>query len=444
MSGPRVLFPLLARPVMLWTLFPLFWAVTIPFILVGEAGFSPDVMRGVILHLGILVPAVFGFAVAIARLEFQLAPGSWTLPGARRGLLTDALAVAMPIAAGSALLNGYLAAAGSVASAGAAAFALAMLSFATAGSAIDNGMPRALRWSALLLLAAAAVRPDALSALTAHAPWPLAIAGSGAAALLFAAHFSRTAARRRHSRWSAIAPGIRTGLYWANRHSARSRWSRNLATDRLGPWLRAAAYEGAGGRRVPLSLQFLIMAALAVLAGYLIASPFQTVLLAGIFLVQGRVRLTSPSRYPLSRARRADIAAAGAALEAAAFMALVVGVTLAVRSSGVPMIAWFADDMTSRFGWPAAIAAAFVWAPVAQWGLVVWPGYAGQHGFDGRRLVLLLLYVVPAFITALLLDGMSVPLLAALAAAWGVAGYGVFWVGARRHFARADLVRATV
>jgi hypothetical protein len=444
MSGPGVLFRLLVRPVMLWTLFPLFWALAIPFIMVGEAGFSPDVLRGVALHLAILVPAVFGFAVAIARLEFQLAPQSWTLPGARRGLLAGALAVAVPIAAVSALVNAYVAAEGSVAAAGTVAFALALLSHATAGTAIDSGVPRVLRWSAFLLLAVAAVRPASLLLLTAAAPWTLAVAAGGVAALLLAVQQSRAAARRRLSRWSAIAPGIRTGMYWANRHAARGRRPRNLATDRVAPWVRAAAYEGAGGRRVSLLSQFLIMAGLAVLAGHLIASPFQTVLLAGIFLVQGRVRLTSPARYPLSRARQADIATAGAAIEAAVFMALVAGITLAVRSSGLPMIAWFADDVTSRFGWAAAIAAAFVWAPVAQWGLVVWPGYPGQHGFDSRRLVLLLIYIVPAFLTALLLDGMNIALLAVLATAWGVAGYGVFWIAARRHFARADLIRATV
>jgi hypothetical protein len=440
MSGPRVLFGLLARPVMLWTLFPLFWALMIPVIIAGDAGVSPDVMRGAALHLGILVPAVIGFAVAIARLEFQLAPMAWTLPDARRGLLLGTLIVALPIAMVSTLLSAHLAPTGTAAAAGAAAFALAMLSFTMAATAIDSGLPRALRGAALLLLATAAVRPDVLAPLTIQASWSLAVAGSGAAALLLAVQFSRAAARRRHFRWSAFAPASHAHIYWAQRHASGRRWTHSLATERLGPWLRAAAYEGSGGRRLTLPYQYLLMALMAVLAGHLMNFPFQTLILAGIFLVQGRLRLTSAPRYPLSRTRRADLATAGAVVEGVGFAALLVGVLLAVLAAGVPVPAWFAEETNSSVGWPVTIAMAFAWAPVAQWGLVAWPGTPRQGGFDSRRIVLLMAYMLPALVTARAVAGLDPATLAAVATAFALVGYGVFWMAARRHFARADLL----
>jgi hypothetical protein len=439
---------LLMRRMLLWTLFPLFWAFAIPLMVAAERGASlgallsgaaPAAARIAAVQLGVLVPAVIGVAAAIARVELQHTLFSWTLPGVRRGLLAGTGAIALLLAVASALSAALTALPGAVPGAVAAAFALALLWFATSASTMDVAVPRALRWLCLLALAAAVVRPGALLRLTDSAPWFVTLAAGTAAAALVAVQFSRGAARRRLFLWSSVAP-VRTALYWAGRRTPVQPWRGTLATDRLGPWLRGLVYEASSRGGMTLPLLYLVFAVVTVLSAHLTAQPGQALILAGIFLVQGRLGLSSGLSYPLSRRRRADLAAAAALLEAAAFTGLLVLVVLAVHALEVPVPTWFADDAGSRYGWGPTIGMTFVWAPLAQWGVVVWPG-APWSSVDARRFLLFMAFVIPAMLSARLVAGLDpLPLVAVVAAA-GAAGYTIFWLAARRHFARADLVQ---
>jgi hypothetical protein len=112
----------------------------------------------------------------------------------------------------------------------------------------------------------------------------------------------------------------------------------------------------------------------------------------------------------------------------------------AIRWVGVPVPGWLADE-TSRLGWSAAVAMTFAWAPLAQWGHVIWPTAATAHGaFDRRRFLLLMAYVVPAIVSTHVVTGLGALPLFALATVMVVAGYTAFWLAARRHLTRADLL----
>jgi hypothetical protein len=447
MSGVLALPRLLARPVVLWTLFPLFWAVAIPLMNAFDAGASPGALwagsapeaaRGPVWQFIVLIPAVIGFSMAIVRLELQHALISWTLPDLSRRLLAGTLAIAAPLAAAAAFLAARNAPAGGETLHGAAAFALALLWFALAATAWDYAFPRGARWVALLLVVLAALRPSIMLAVAEAGGWAVAAAAIAAAALLFALQFSRGLARRRYFRWSPAATG-RADLYWAERASSPRRWTGALTDDGLASWLRAAAFSQS---RMPLAVRYLMMGMVAAIAAYLVNNAAMILIMGGTFFGQPGLRLPPGLRYPLSRERRADLSTAGVFIDAALFTVVVTASLLTLRWFNMPVPAWLADE-TSRVGWGAAIAMTLAWAPLVQWSHVIWPATPARHGaFDWRRLLLMLAYVVPALVSTHLVTGLDPLPLAALTTTMVSVGYGVFWMAARRHFARADLLNA--
>jgi hypothetical protein len=450
MSGAYALGRLLWRPLALWTLFPLFWAVAVPLLVLGEGG-SPvsglwrgvgtEAVRTAAWHVAVLVPAVFGLAVSIARLELQYATFSWMLPGVRQRLRAGTVLAALVAAVSVALLVAHTAP-GAVA-VGAllwSAFAVAILCFATLSSAMDAAFPRLVRWTAFVAVAAAAVRPGAVRQLAESWPWLTGLFALVCAALLVAVQFSERSARSRHFRWSAMGsagPGRRM-LYWATRRSAPPRpWVHSLATTRLGPWLHAAAYEGSG-RGAPARV--VLIPAVAVLWAQLTANPAMAAILVGLFLVQGGMGLRSTLPYPLSRARRAELAAAGALVEAAAFVLVMSAAALAVHLLQVPVLPWFADEMPARAGWPAVIGLTFAWAPVAQWAAVRWPANSRNYqDVNVRAFLPLMPYALAVAVSARILlvhdaavtAGVIMGLVVVVRLAW--------WAAVRRHFATAKL-----
>jgi hypothetical protein len=447
MSGALALPRLLARPIMLWTLFPLFWAVAVPLMNAVDAGASPGALwagtvpeaaRGAVWQLIVLVPAVIGFAVAIARLEVQHTLFSWTLPDLSRQLLIGTLAIATPLAAAAGFLAARNAPMGAASLHGAAAFALALLCFALAAAAWDYAFPRGARWVSLLVVAVAGLRPGIMLAVAEAGGAAVAVAAVAAAGLLFALQFSRRLARRRLFRWSPAAAG-RTDLYWAERTNSSRRWTAGPTDDRLVQWLRAAAF---GQSRTPMAVRYLLMGMVTAIAAYLTNNAAMILIMGGVYFGQPGLRLAPGLRYPLSRKRRADLSAAGAFIDAAFFAVVLMGSLVAVRWVGLPVPAWLAEE-ASRAGWGAAIAMTFAWAPLVQWGHVIWPATAETHGaFDRRRFLLLLAYVVPAVVSIYAVTGLRPLPLAVLTTAMISAGYIVFWFAARRHFARADLMNA--
>jgi hypothetical protein len=450
MSGACALGRLLWRPMTLWTLFPLFWAVVVPLLVLGEGG-SPvsglwrgvgtEPVRTAAWHLAVLVPAVFGLAASIARLELQHATFSWMLPGVRQRLRTGTVVAALVAAVAVALLVTHTAP-GDVAVGASlwSAFAVAILCFAALSTAMDAAFPRLVQWTAFLAVAAAAVWPGVVRQLAESWPWLTGLFALGCAALLVAVQFSERSARSRHFRWSAMggaAPGMRT-LYWATRRSAPPRrWSQSLATGRLGPWLRAAAYEGSG-RGAPMRV--VLMPAVVVLSAHLMGSPPMAATLAGIFLVDGGMAPRSTLPYPLSRARRAKLAAAGAVIEAAAFVLVMSVSALAVHLLHVPVLPWFVDELPARAGWPVVIGLTFAWAPVAQWAAVRWPGDPGNYRDVNIRGFL---FYVP-YVLGVALSARALPMHDPAVTAGMIIGLAVvvrlaWWAAVRRHFATVDL-----
>jgi hypothetical protein len=443
MMGLRTMARLLWRPALLWMALPLFWAVAIPLLILGETG-TPvrsiwtgdvtDPVRTAAWHVVVLVPAVLGLALAFPRLELQHALFSWMLPSGRRRLLVGTLAMALPAATVVALPVVRIA----PMPVGLAAVAIAFFWFVTASAAVDVAVPRALRWSGVLALLLAALRPGVVGRLVESWPWAAGAGAVGAAASLLAVQFSRRSSRVRHFRWSSASTGA-TALYWAQRREVLRDWTHSLATGRVGPWLRAIAYEGSAGGAVPFPWSHALMAAFAVAWGHITNQPPMVVILGGLFLSHGRLQLASTVPYPLSRVRRAQLAATGNMIEAATFGAAMVAMLVAVRTAGVPVLGWFVED-SPRYGWAVVIGMTWAWAPIAQWSAIRWPGWRLTGRFEARFLVPWLAYALLATAGARLLTGQTPLALAAWVIGIAAAVQVAHWIAVYRHFARRDLV----
>lgn len=433
---------LLRRPAILWMAFPLFVASVVPVLVLAEGGTpvyalwtgdAAEPVRSAAWRIVVMLPAAFGFAVTLPRLELQHALFSWVLPSVRRRLLLGTLVIAVPFAGVAALPVGRI----GPLPVGLAAFAVALFWFTVASAAVDVAFPRVVRWLGLLALILAAVRPGAFSRLVEAWPWAAAVIALAAGWSLLAVQFSRRSSRVRHFRWSSAATGA-TALYWAQRSGVVRNWSRSLATERVGPWLRGVAYEGSAGGPVPFPWRHLLMAAFVVVWSHVTNLPGQILILGGILLSQGRLQLASTLLYPLSRTRRAHLAVAGTMIEAAMFTAAVAAIVVAVQAAGVPVLGWFAEE-AAPYGWAVVVGVTWAWAPIAQWSVVRWPGAQLLKAFDARFFVPYLVYVVAATVTAHMLTGQAPLALAGWLIGIAVAVQVLHWIAVHRHFARADL-----
>jgi hypothetical protein len=168
----------------------------------------------------------------------------------------------------------------------------------------------------------------------------------------------------------------------------------------------------------------------------------QAIVIGGILLSQRSLGLSPGLNYPLSRRQRADLLTVAALGQAAMFTLLVGALFWLIKAAGVPVPMWFLDETTRSAGWWPALGLMFAWAPLAQWDLVS-RGHLGTAGeVDARRVLFYMGYVIPAVISARLLDGRDVGVATACVVAIAVTGYTLLWILARRHHARADLVRA--
>jgi hypothetical protein len=110
-----------------------------------------------------------------------------------------------------------------------------------------------------------------------------------------------------------------------------------------------------------------------VLVTRLIEQPFMLPILAGSFLIKTGLQLRTRMTYPLSRLRRAELAFAGAAVEAVAYF-VSLGVLLYVASL-VPVPRLPSVDWEPSTGWGMLLVwgCSLALAPVAQWRAVRWP-----------------------------------------------------------------------
>ncbi|CAN5627117.1 hypothetical protein BH23GEM9_BH23GEM9_05110 [soil metagenome] len=446
MSGPRALTRLLWRPDVLMLLLPLAWAVLMPLALLEDVApirelWSRDpgpAAWQARWRMLVWVMPVLGFTAATVRLELQYATLGWMLPGIRRGLLAGTLLIAVPPAAALAML---VARGGSVAVA-ATAFAWALFWFAIPGLFMDGALPRLLRWAARLGLIAAAFG-TAHFARVAEA-WPLA--GAAMALLGFGAmlHVQQSAryARRRLFRWSIFATSLDAVRYRDGRAGSGRQWDEPLATVDLRPWLRAAAYES----RVRLPVVHLRVAAVAVLMAHLLNLPMMMIIGAASGFAVAGMQLGAGLLYPLGRARRADVAFAGAVLDAATFSVCAAVLAAGLQWLSLPALPWY-QDSNPGYSWPVMLGIVFALAPVPQWGVV-------RRSAAGERLEtsLTMSYVWPfiayaviaaAAAAAIVRSGLSADPLATAVAIAALAGavYLGFWLTLRRLFARMDLLR---
>lgn len=442
MTRVRPLTRLLQRPAMLWMLFPLFWAITIPVLLLAEAGTpvralvdgsTTEGVRTARWHLTLLVPAAVGLVVAVARLEVQHAMFAWTLPDLRRRLATGSLLVAMPLALGLGLLVGR----GGAPWTGVAAGSVAVLSFAVVGAVLDVAVPNALRWTAIAALAVAAFQPGALADVAAARPILVGVLSLAAAAVLVGLQFSIWAARTRRFRWSSVGPGSRT-LYWTTRSGTVRDWRRSLATDRILPWMRAAEYERSQGRRLPFPVSHFVIVGIHVAIAHLMSAPELFLILAGILYTFGTLQLAASLPYPLSRNRRARLAAAGMEAEAVLLIAFAVPALLLILAVDLPVITWFAEP-PPKVGWAPVLAMAWAWAPLAQWSAARRPAFEAESPLHLGSLVPFILYFIAASVSARLTTALDPCWLATITIAGGLALRAAHWSRLRRYYATADL-----
>lgn len=451
MTVVRALPRLLWRPAILWMLFPLFWAIAWPVLTLAEGGTpvgwllgsagdgsgaaaAADGLRTARWHLTLLVPAAIGLTVTVVRLELQHAAFSWMLPGLRRDLLAGTLLIAVPLGAVMAwVVTGGGGAA--VSATGAAAFGVAILSFTLVAAGLDAAIARTLRWTALLALILAAVQPATFARMVeAHPVIGLAASLVWVTALLYL-QFSKPAARTRPFRWSAVATGATT-LYWAGRSGVDRDWKRSLATARIGPWLRAAEYEGSRGRSLSFPASSAVAAAFAAILAHTMSAPGMILVFAGVFLWIGRLQLTSTLPYPLSRARRARLAALGMFIEATLLIALIALALFILRAIDLPLLPW-AEDPTREL-WAPAVAMAWACSPIALWVNLRRPDYqtSGPKALDFIPWMIYALVGSFAIRQAADLEPLA---LAALTTAIAVPLHLLLWGLVHRHYTTADL-----
>jgi hypothetical protein len=444
MTGVRAFARLVWRPASLWVLFPGFWAVAAPLLGLAERGHSPLALWRrdpaaifTAWHILVVVAVVAGVAAALARLDLQRTPFSWTLPDRDRLLQRSTVAMGVLLAAGLAAMVGHVAGAGAMPP----AFAVALFAFAASGAVVDAGVPKRLRWGAAFALAWPAVRPGGFAGAIMGAPLAVAIVVLAAAGALLAFLFSSGCARRRH-RAGPPEGADAARRYWSKRSAARSTWDRSLATESVLPWLRAVVHESGGTGR-GLVLLYVANAGIAVLFGHLSGEPGMVLILAGVTFTGGSLQLATGLGHPLSRTLRADVAATTALAGAAAYGVVSALVLLAVRGLGVPVIPWLASD-PSRLTWLAAIGLAVAWAPVAQWDAVRQPHAGPKKAFGtralGRTMVHMAGFIIVGHLTARALRSAgTVDTLLAIAVLVVVV-HIAFRLLLRRHYARADLL----
>jgi len=414
--------------------FILFLAIGWPRVLVPEESL-PEAFPGLLWlwrEAGVLPAVALGAFVAAMRLELQHRPMTWTLPDLRRKLLQGTLILAF-VAAGLVTLGAGPDGAASVAP---SLFILAVLWFLLPGLALDAGIPRVARWAAGLAMLALLIRPSLVTDLANLPPLPTAVLGISLTILVLYLQFSARIARARLSRWSALAPWARS-LYWAERRDRASEWSRSVTTESMGPWLRAAAWEGAAGR------PWRLLAASSVwpLVAHLLANP--AFLVAGIAMASARgAFLLKPwSLQPVSRSLRAKVTLWGARAELA-----LVGLVAAVLMTGLAIVRIpplpIALEAPSE-PWPLFLGTALAWAPVAQWAPVRWGRMTGGSRPTLASWATVVIFLLVTIVSALPLGRVDPLLQAACVCAVAVAAQIVFGVAVRRHYARADLLPAS-
>jgi hypothetical protein len=228
-------------------------------------------------------------------------------------------------------------------------------------------------------------------------------------------------------------------LIWLLGVDARKEWSTSLTTPQLLPWLRAAAHE----TTPPFPIGTVLVAVASVLYARLLNQPLALVWGALVCLPNAHLQLRKEVLYPLSRARRAELAHAATVVSALAFSAAAaVALVVSTRFSVA-----LGDATRSPLGWYLAPVIIALFAPIAQWVTVRSPGAPGSRGLASY-----FIRAMPSFLFFFLLTGGSIHLLAdprrsagasamivVIVTMLGAATHLIHWIRLPRFFASADL-----
>lgn len=395
----RAFFRLLLRPIMLFMLFVLFWAVLGPGLVIGSAHADralADLRSGTpsiaLLHyaliLGITLPAAVGFMAATASLELQYTRLSWMLPGLPRRLTTGIVALMLP----AVVAVGWLTGRASTVELGVAGAAISTFWFAAMLHVPDAASEPRRRLLLMGAVIVSLVRPGWYIALVTSQPALVALIALAAAALLLERHVAPGVRRRRMDTPSAFRDMVDATAYYRRFESGTHRiWHTSMVGAPLVAWVRAAAYEHVGG--VPWGWAFLISGNIAIGAIAYISSP-SVVLITCFSLALSGIQLRAGILYPLSRRQRARLLFAGNLLD------VVLLTTLAGATAGTLAlleVPHMRGPGSMPFELPIGMALAFAVGPIAQWARARGPVPPDAMMRMGRHVI----HMVAAWIAAL-------------------------------------------
>lgn len=443
---PSAFWQLLLRPINLFALFILFWAVIGPALVIDSAlgnrvlddlrtGAPSTAMLHYALILGITLPAAFGFIAATASLELQFTRMSWTLPAVPRRLTTGMVAFGLPAVA----IVAWLTARASTPALGLTAFALGSFWFCALLPIPDAAASPAMKWLLAGALIAGLLRPELYVAMVIAHPITTAVAATLVGIALLRHHTSPRVRRRRMDVASSFQSGtVRTRLFWQHFAGAERSWTRPMAGAAPLAWVNAALFEMMGAVRNGWG---------GLVAGYAIIGAIAYVVSPGVLLVMGfnlaftGIQLRGGLLYPLSREQR------GCALFIGNFLDVVLLVAVAGTSAGMLAVldAPRVHDAASAAPYELAMVVAllFAVAPIAQWARVRKPLAPDAKQQLGRHVLFpIVAWAVTVFVMMRLLDATAASPAGPFTfiAILVVAVQSLHYLGIRRVYATRDLV----
>jgi hypothetical protein len=449
MVSPMVLLRLTWRPLTLLQVAGLvvFYIVLSPVRPLGEAlqavwyGTATPHERLALWHALIVIPGMAGLTLGYYRLELQHTMMSWPLPALRRGLVTGAASVAMPLA----LIGSLLMLRNADASLAIAAFAVALSTFALGWFLYDVAVPWPPRAIAVFILLSAALSPAWLVVRAETRPLLATALALAMLPLLMSATLSVPLARRRVllARYfdpSAPFPFTISGV------TRVDEWTSSLATQKLMPWIRAAIHESK--RRYPRD--YIVNALIVVLLARVTGITIIPVIALCTGMMAHGTRLHE-LWYPLSRAKRASVAYGSMLVEAvtyAAAFALMLALSYALPLPTLTIFNVAPAAATPRL-WVFTIGAAAALSPIAQWARLHWSETPRKRYSSWRQWAMfwrfIIFFVATSMWIAIVGDSGGTDadarqfllMTAGLAAGMQL----VSWYRVRQHYLHADLVK---
>ncbi|MES2178373.1 MAG: hypothetical protein V4550_10995 [Gemmatimonadota bacterium] len=348
-----------------------------PLVASWRAGVSSPEVLVAVWRETLMIPLGVGIAIGIATGMLRSRPFAWTLPSLDRRLLGGALPVMVLLAAAIAFAHSpVIGLVPSLAAAG-----VSLLAYAVGATLVSPEFGKVARTVIAGGVLAMVLRPQALVDLASRAPLEVALACSGAAALLMVRGATATVAREYHRvGGEALQHGLAARLVFGSKRELPQ--YAPLEADTLVGWWRAANYSAQTGLgRLAVPVAFMVSFA------YVTGNP--ALLIMSIALPMHGMGVGQPEGrllYPLSRARRGQLAYLRS-------LALILTSTLLVALFATPLFLLrpFPQVLVSA-GTPSVnvaplLCACFAWAPVAHWASTRPPLMDTRRQYVGAQLV---------------------------------------------------------